>query len=472
MDADLAWRAAMAVACALKDVACYAVFARRLARAGDAGYRRRLACALLVAAAAQAAFTWLFGHDGVVGMFIVVRGIVQVAFQVGLYLVVGVIGLRLTPKAALAWSMVFAAGVQAGEKAFVFVARAPLAALVVAPHVQDLLQLAVIAALDLAACAPLAPTPRETDDAAIGSQSIALLAFVTCDCVLLMLGEGADGPLAAWHLATNALQCVALFVCALMVKRGVGRTAAMADTAAAAALARERYARLMQRREADERIGQVYHDLRHALATFHSLDETDAIVARLDEARAAREEVAYTGNVVLNMLLNDAARTAREAGVALRVQANVGDGPIMDDVELCLVLGNAFSNAFEAVAPRATGRTPTPSGAWVSFAATELPAVVVMTVRNPCRVAPALRDGLPVTTAADPARHGIGLRSMRDTLVRRGGTLATAWRDGVFSLTIMVPRRPSPSARPAPSTCAPTPRRAGAAANRGEIEAS
>ena len=428
----------------LKDVCCFLVFARRLMQAMGPCRRRRLAVTLLVAALAQAAFSAIFGRDGMVDMFIVARGAVQVCFEVALYLAVGVVGLRLSPKAALTWSMVFVAGIQAGEKTFVFVMRSPLAGVMgSSPAAQDLLQFAVIAALNLAASAALAPTPRETDEGAIGALGVTLLVFVMCDCVLLMLGEDAGGPLATWHLVTNAAQCVALFLCAYMVKRSVGRSARIADMERASALARERYARLMQRREADEQIGRIYHDLRHVLSTFHSLDETDAIVARLDEARAKRGEVAYTGNVVLNMLLNDAARTARDDGVRLEVQTNLGPEPFMDDMGLCLVLGNALSNAFEAVRSEAGQRpegSPRPEGAWVSFCATELPAAVVMKVENPCREAPPMLDGLPLTTKADASRHGIGLRSMRDVLGQCGGTLGVECRDGVFSLAMMVPR--------------------------------
>lgn len=48
-------------------------------------------------------------------------------------------------------------------------------------------------------------------------------------------------------------------------------------------------------------------------------------------------------------------------------------------------------------------------------------------------------DGLPETTKADRANHGFGVRSMRLTVERYGGTLTTLAEGGHFHVNAIVP---------------------------------
>ena len=48
-------------------------------------------------------------------------------------------------------------------------------------------------------------------------------------------------------------------------------------------------------------------------------------------------------------------------------------------------------------------------------------------------------DELPVTTKGDTSRHGFGMRSMRQTAQRYGGTFSVRAADGTFCLDVMLP---------------------------------
>lgn len=63
----------------------------------------------------------------------------------------------------------------------------------------------------------------------------------------------------------------------------------------------------------------------------------------------------------------------------------------------------------------------------------------VINVENSCDVAPAFRDGLPVTTKADAGSHGFGTRSMRGIVERHGGVLTFGCEDGIFHVDALLP---------------------------------
>ena len=48
-------------------------------------------------------------------------------------------------------------------------------------------------------------------------------------------------------------------------------------------------------------------------------------------------------------------------------------------------------------------------------------------------------DGLPVTTKADRAYHGYGLKSIRFITEKYGGTMSIQSADNIFSLNILFP---------------------------------
>ena len=48
-------------------------------------------------------------------------------------------------------------------------------------------------------------------------------------------------------------------------------------------------------------------------------------------------------------------------------------------------------------------------------------------------------DGLPVTTKGDPNYHGFGLKSIRSTAEKYGGTVSVQAEDGLFLLRVALP---------------------------------
>ncbi len=410
----------------------YLVMLRRL---GDRGHGRAAAAAVACLAVAVA-FSAVFGRDGAVALSIYERNAVNILFSVALYAVLAMVAKGLGALASFVWSMVFVSVQQSTHKLFAYVLGPALNALApgLSQGASEALHFCFVAVCGLAFVLALAPTEREAHRrGAVAGFQVGLLAFVLADCTFLVL-TGNDGPFLTWRACMNALQCLVPAVCACVVKRTVSYNCELIERGRVAALSKAQYERLMQKRRADDDVRRMYHDLRHILAAFHSEEETERIVGSLRERRAGAEATHYAPNVVLDMLLNEASQRCRAHGVRFEAEVNMGPCPFIDDEDLCLLFGNAFSNALEAAE-----RVPDGPRRFVSFSAVERKAAVVFRVENGYE-GELRRDGRAfLTTKDDRDAHGIGMRSIAAVAECYGGLCDAVAADGLFCLTVTLP---------------------------------
>ena len=67
--------------------------------------------------------------------------------------------------------------------------------------------------------------------------------------------------------------------------------------------------------------------------------------------------------------------------------------------------------------------------------------MVAVSVENFYATEPQFDGDLPRSTKGDDANHGFGVRSMRSTVERYGGTLHVGTNDGVFYLNALLPAK-------------------------------
>ena len=106
----------------------------------------------------------------------------------------------------------------------------------------------------------------------------------------------------------------------------------------------------------------------------------------------------------------------------------------LDDMDLSALFGNMLDNALECVeriedAPRRLVRLYV--GGEKGFLRIRL--------ENTCDWPVRFSDGLPLTDKPDKRQHGFGMKSMRRTVEKYGGSLVASQQDGWFILKILVP---------------------------------
>ena len=205
---------------------------------------------------------------------------------------------------------------------------------------------------------------------------------------------------------------------------------------AARQLATERERQYELSRKNIDAINVKCHDIKHQIRSL-------ADGGRVADGRALEDlaaEIAIydstvkTGNPALDVILTEKGLVCSGEKITLSVIADGRALECLEPQEIYSLFGNALDNAIEAV--RGIGE---PERRLVSLNVRRSGTMCVINVENSCDVAPAFRDGLPVTTKADAGSHGFGTRSMRGIVERHGGVLSFGCEDDVFHVDALLP---------------------------------
>lgn len=201
-------------------------------------------------------------------------------------------------------------------------------------------------------------------------------------------------------------------------------------------MAAERERQYQLSRKNIDAINVKCHDIKHQIRSL-------ADGGRVADGRALEDlaaEIAIydstvkTGNPALDVILTEKGLVCSGEKITLAVIADGRALECLEPQEIYSLFGNALDNAIEAV--RGIGE---PERHLVSLNVRRSGTMCVINVENSCDVAPAFRDGLPVTTKADAGSHGFGTRSMRGIVERHGGVLTFGCEDGVFHVDALLP---------------------------------
>jgi len=115
----------------------------------------------------------------------------------------------------------------------------------------------------------------------------------------------------------------------------------------------------------------------------------------------------------------------------------VADGEalsFLDEMDLCSLFGNALDNAIESAC-----QVPEEEQRLIHLTAAREKGFVRVRLSNRCVGTPDLRRGLPETTKADRRYHGFGLKSIRATAEKYGGSMTIRAENGWFELRVLFP---------------------------------
>lgn len=173
--------------------------------------------------------------------------------------------------------------------------------------------------------------------------------------------------------------------------------------------------------ELTQKSRMAYHDFKNdinVLRQYAANNEIDKLKAYLNEIGTpvfALESYTWSGNQMIDLILNQKYREAKEAGVDFQVDAEwVGQVPLSDR-EVCSVFGNLLDNALEACElVRETGR-------WIKVAVKKRKQILQIRIENSIEKQPVKYGMGFLTRKSDREMHGIGLKSVESIVERHQG---------------------------------------------------
>ena len=207
------------------------------------------------------------------------------------------------------------------------------------------------------------------------------------------------------------------------------------------AILRRQYEQYNLSKENIEIINRKYHDLKHQIAVVsaeRNSDKREQYLQEMENDIKMYEAQNKTGNKVLDTILTGKHLYCVQHEINFTC---VADGMLLDFMNLmdiCTIFGNALDNAIECVE-----KIGDKSKRLIRTAVYSQSKFLIIRFENYTELELTTKDSLPITTKKDRQYHGYGLKSIRSTVEKYGGSMTVNVKDNWFILRLLIPEEKS-----------------------------
>ena len=179
------------------------------------------------------------------------------------------------------------------------------------------------------------------------------------------------------------------------------------------------------------------HDYKHHIQTMKAhlalgqYQELDDYLGDLDTDLTEMDTVLKTGNVRVDAMLNAKLAVAKARGIRVNAKAVVPERLAINEVDLCVIIGNLLDNAMEGCGKITEERQ------FIRVYMEVLKQQLYIYVSNSMGDQISQKGGQYLSTKH--GNHGFGLRRIDRTVKKYNGFLNRQHEEGVFATEIMLP---------------------------------
>ncbi len=207
--------------------------------------------------------------------------------------------------------------------------------------------------------------------------------------------------------------------------------------------ANESFESMQKRSQLNDDIRELKHDLKNHISLMRTLlaqGDYNNLNSYFDELLGTRFNVVNavdSGNMVINNVLNNAIYDMEQAGVKFDTHVSIRRNLNISDTDLCSLLSNLLSNAFEA-----TVQTNDPQ---ISVIIREENDFLFISVKNSINESVLFKNPDLVTSKKDKSIHGIGIKSIRSIAKKYNGSISFTEEDNMFNSNVMLVLKKTPA---------------------------
>lgn len=186
-----------------------------------------------------------------------------------------------------------------------------------------------------------------------------------------------------------------------------------------------------------ETINRKYHDLKHQIAVIRSekdMLKREQYLEEMENEIKMYEAQNKTGNSVLDTIITGKHLYCVQKDINFTC---VADGALLDFMnvmDICTIFGNALDNAIESVEKMEDRKKRL-----IRVAVYSQSRFLMIRFENYCEAELMTEDALPVTTKNNKEYHGYGLKSIKSTVEKYGGTMTIRMEEHWFYLRLLIP---------------------------------
>lgn len=184
-----------------------------------------------------------------------------------------------------------------------------------------------------------------------------------------------------------------------------------------------------------EELKKVRHDMKNQLLVIKSYFEqghaesgvgyVNTLVDAINETKPA----VYSGNVALDAIINTKKILAENKGIEFTIDVMQAADLPMDDVDICVVFGNALDNAIEACERCKNEKR------FINFFLIQKGQKLVCKISN---TTPIENTSIEQSSKKDKENHGYGLVNIKESLAKYDSEPVIEQKDGVFCLGFVI----------------------------------
>lgn len=190
--------------------------------------------------------------------------------------------------------------------------------------------------------------------------------------------------------------------------------------------------------ELTQKSRKIYHDFKNQInvlvhyAEQGNLEKVKEYLRGIAGPVFILEAHVWTGNEMLDLILNRKLAEALGRGITFTVDAEHVGQLSLNDLQICSVFGNLLDNAIEACEKIEDGEK------WIKTELRKKGQMLLLTITNSISRQPRQRGGRFFTGKSRGEIHGLGIDNVRSIVAERGGEMQIDYNDKVFEVNILL----------------------------------
>lgn len=186
---------------------------------------------------------------------------------------------------------------------------------------------------------------------------------------------------------------------------------------------------------------ELNHDMKNHLICIKEMNkkniDTSNYINNIEKKLDEYSAVFDTGNITLNIILLEKKELCIEKGIDFTININFSDCNFIKEEDTCSIFANALDNAIEACEKIKDDDKK------IKLQGMVLNKFFVIKITNTKSNDILLKNNAFLTTKEDKEFHGLGIKSIKNSLEKYDGAISINFSENLFCLNMMIPIRKS-----------------------------
>ena len=189
---------------------------------------------------------------------------------------------------------------------------------------------------------------------------------------------------------------------------------------------------LIERKEKDI----LLHDMKNHLLTISGLAEDgqtvtiQSYISEMYHRLERKGNYSATGQALLDLILDQKLTQVHKLGIVVKIETSDLSDLALSEMEICALFSNLLDNAIEA-----NEKLDEQEDRWMKIVCKRQRRLLIVNIMNPTAGSD-FHGELPITSKANKAAHGFGLRSIQKIVNEHEGIMKVRMENGVFNVYI------------------------------------